>query len=137
MEYQLQLKPFERRDDFKYKIMQITDVAFHTSKKTLTVSIGEKFKKAFESDKPGRVYAPIHKSEMADGKNFIVEFLRQDPDFIKMVREEELKGYKILLALPRDGIPVFPGKDTVEFIKSKNGKRILRKLAKNIDSNKI
>jgi hypothetical protein len=58
--------------------------------------------------------------------------LKKDPEFMKMVQEEEKKGYKILIDIPRE-LPLFPGKDTMDFINSKNGKRILRSLAKKSD----
>jgi hypothetical protein len=50
-----------------------------------------------------------------------------------MVQEEESKGFKVLIELPSDGIPVFPSKDTIEFMASKNGKRVIRGLAKEND----
>ena len=34
MEYKLQLKPFKHKDGVKYKILQLTDIALHTAKKT-------------------------------------------------------------------------------------------------------
>ena len=47
-----------------------------------------------------------------------------------MVMEEQKNGYKVLLELPKE-IPILAGKDTIEFLASVNGKRILRGLAKN------
>lgn len=60
-----------------------------------------------------------------------LDLLKNDLDFMKMIKEEESKGYKILIELPPHGIPILAGKDTQEFINSKNGKRVLRGLAKN------
>lgn len=130
MDYELQLKPAVLKNGTKYKIIQITDIALHTAKKTPTPSVGKKMQKAFATDKPDRIYAPIQKSNVADNRTFTLELLKQDPDFVKLVREEEAKGYKVLVSLPRAGIPIVPGQDTVEFMNSKNGKRLLRGLAK-------
>lgn len=130
MDYKLALKPAVLKDGTKYKVIHITDIALHTAKKTPTPSVGKKMQKAFETKKPDRIYAPLEKSAMADNGMFTLELLKQDPDFVKMVREEEAKGYKVLLSLPKGGIPVVAGKDTIEFIHSKNGKRVLRGVAK-------
>jgi hypothetical protein len=134
MEYELQLKPFVRKDGFKYKIITITDIALHTAKKKSTSSLGEKIKKSFITGEPGRVYAPIQKPSPSFGGNMLIlDMIKKDPVFLKMVQEEEKKGCKILVALPKSGIPVFAGEDTKDFIISKKGKRILRGLAKNKD----
>lgn len=114
----------------KYKIIQITDLQLHTATKTPTPSVGKKVQKAFESDKQDRIYSKIDKTVVSENHTFTLELLKMDPDFVRMVQEEEANGYKVLIALPNEGIPVFPGKDTVEFMNSKNGKRIIRGLAK-------
>jgi hypothetical protein len=134
MEYQLQLKPFERKDGVKYKIIQITDIALHTTPHRPT-SVGKKIKQAFAQNKPGRVYAPLAGAMQTDesshrAKISIEQLVRQDPELMRWIQEEERKGYKILLGLPKGGIPVFEGADTREFLQSKNGKRVLRGLAK-------
>ncbi|MCK9578222.1 hypothetical protein M0R01_01855 [bacterium] len=135
MEYQLQLKPFERKEGFKYKVITITDIALHTSNMDPTLSLGKKIKESFKYKKPGRIYGsiPQKSSQLPSSRRniFMLDMLKKDPVFIKMVQDEEKKGYKILVAFPKDGIPILVGKDTQEFIKSKNGKRILRGLAKN------
>ncbi|MEO5646455.1 MAG: hypothetical protein ABIO57_01640 [Candidatus Paceibacterota bacterium] len=133
MEYKLQIKPFEHTDGGKYKIIQITDIALHTAKKNPTPSVGKKIQKAFDANKPDRIYSRIEKTAESDDKKITLELLKMDPDFVRMVEEEESKGYKVLIALPNKGIPVFPGKDTVEFMNSKNGKRLIRGLAKEND----
>ncbi|AKM84434.1 TPA: hypothetical protein DCZ46_03725 [Candidatus Campbellbacteria bacterium] len=137
MDYKLELKPFERKDGMKYKTIQLTDIALHTAKKTPTPSVGKKVQNAFKNDKPDRIYSKLEKTAVSDDKAFTLDLLKMDSDFLKMVRDEEAKGYKILIALPNEGVPVFPGKDTVEFMKSKNGKRIIRGLAKEKARDKI
>lgn len=130
MDYKLELKPAVMKNGQKYKIIQITDLQLHTAPKTPTTSVGKKVQKAFEADKPDRIYSKIDKTAVSDNRTFTMELLKMDPHFVRMVQEEEAKGYKVLIALPNKGIPVVPGKDTVEFMNSKNGKRIIRGLAK-------
>lgn len=63
--------------------------------------------------------------------------IKQDLELVKVIQQEEASGYKVLIAVPKGGIPVFAGEDTVQFMNSKNGKRILRGLAKQKDKDKI
>jgi hypothetical protein len=133
MDYEVTLQPAVMKNGVKYKIIQITDIAIHTAKKTPTSSITRKFQEAFTNDKPDRIYSKIEKPTISENGAFTLDLLKTDPDFVKMVQEEELKGFKVMIALPKNGIPIFAGKDTVEFINSKNGKRIIRGLAKEKD----
>jgi hypothetical protein len=109
----------------------MTDFAFHAKNMRPTESIGKKFKSYIDSQEPYRIYSAPPALDGLDPKLFTLEILKNDPDFIQLVQEEEKKGFKILLSLPKEGVPVVLGKDTIEFLKSKNGKRVLRKLAKN------
>lgn len=128
MEYEL--KPATIEKGVKYKVIQITDVALHTTRKTPTPLVGKKIQKAFEDNKPDRIYSHMEETAISDDRTFTINLIKNDPDLLRMVREEEAKGYKVLLALPKEGIPLVLGNDTVEFINSKNGKRILRGIAK-------
>ncbi len=133
MDYQLKLKPFKAKNGQKYKIIQITDIALHTAHKNPT-SIGKKLQQAFKFKKPGRIYGLINNVELTtsspQNKQAIIDLIKKDHEFMKVILEEEKNGYKVLLGLP-DEIPVVAGKDTIEFIASINGKRVLRGLAKN------
>ncbi len=134
MEYQLQLNRFVPEEGWKYKVIRITDIALHTSHKQPT-SIGKKLKQAFKSMKPGRIYGSISYAEPAttpspENQTAVLDLIKKDPEFVKMVMEEQKNGYKVLLELPKE-IPILAGKDTIEFLASVNGKRILRGLAKN------
>lgn len=122
----------------KYKVIQLTDFKLHTMPKRPTPSFGKEVRKAFQHNTPGRVYSTLPKPMVPKNDNsFILDILKLDPDFVKMVQEEEAKGYKVLISVPKEGVPVFLGEDTVEFLKSKNGGRILRKLDKKNDENKM
>ena len=133
MNHTIEIKPYNRKDGQKYKIIEVTDIQLHTTKKIPTLSADKKIQKAFKDNKPDRIYGKIEKNLISDNKTVILEMLKANEDLLKMIQEEEANGYKVLLSLPKQGIPVFPGKDTVEFINSKNGKRVIRGLAKEKD----
>lgn len=124
--------PVQETTPVKYKVIQLTDLKFHTAPKRPTPSFGRKVREAFQHNTPGRVYSALPKTIVpTNDSSFILEILRLDPDFAKMVQEEEAKGYKVLIGMPKEGVPVLLGEDTIEFMDSKNGKRLLRGLDKN------
>ena len=133
MQYQIQVKPVQPKNGQKYKVIQITDIALHTATRRATPSIPKKIQKSFKRNKPGRIYGPIDNATVSQEGSFTLELLKMDPDFVRMVQEEEAKGYKVLVQLPKGGIPIVLGDDAVEFMNSKNGKRLTRGLAQEKD----
>jgi|SRR3989344_1872864 len=130
MEHQLQLKPFEgKKDGFKYKILEITDFALHTSGMRSTENIGQKIDAAIKNHALGRIY--MSKQNGLGNGIMDLSALNKNPDLIRFIREQEEQGIKILLRVPQSSVPVYPGKDAVKFVKSIKGKRILRRLKKN------
>jgi hypothetical protein len=125
------LQPHKSTSGVKYKVIQLTDIKLHSTKKVPTPSLGKKVRESFQNNTPGRVYnhIPEHLEQQGDN-SFILNVLQYDPDFMKMVQEEAAKGYKVVIAIPKKGIPVLLGEDTIEFMNSKNGKRILRGIDK-------
>ncbi len=131
MSYKLELKPYIPQEKQKCIVLQLTDIQLHTRSMPQS-SIGKNFKKSIETNTPGRVYSPI-KNPQVDDNNFkltILDFAKNYPELSKAIFDYQNQGYKVLIKFPKDGLPVFAGKDTVEFIKSKNGQRIVRGLAK-------
>ena len=51
---------------------------------------------------------------------------------VNFIQEQEKQGVKVLLHIPKDGVPMAPGKDTVKFMQSTKGKRILHWLYKKL-----
>jgi len=131
MPYELQIKPFEKKDGVKYRIIQMTDIALHTSEKRPTTSFVSKLRSLLQFKKPVRIYGSLQNQPNGNVPN--LDSIKNNPELVKMIQEEEKKGYKVLISVPKTGVPVFPGKDTVGFINSKNGQRIIRGLAKNKD----
>lgn len=130
--------PTQATAPVKYKVIQLTDLKLHTAPKRPTPSFGRKVREAFQRNTPGRVYNTLPQPMVPKNDNsFILEILKLDPDFVKMVQEEEAKGYKVLISVPKEGVPVLLGEDAIEFLDSKNGKRLLRKLDKRNNANKM
>jgi len=135
MNYELQLNPFVRKDGWKYKVIRMTDITYHTSHKQPTASIGKKIRQALRLNKSWRIYGSIDNSAPSPEKKLpIMDLLKKDPELLKVIQDEEKNGYKVLLEVPNE-LPFIPGKDTIEFMASVNGKRILRGLAKNNPNN--
>lgn len=126
----IELNTFKPKDGQKYQIIHITDIMLHTAMKRST-SAGKKIKEAMETGKPGRVYSPVTPTDINnEQKTFAIQILQTDPEFVQMVHDYEAKGYKVLLSFPKEGIPIFAGEDTKEFMESTKGKRVIRRLAK-------
>jgi hypothetical protein len=130
MDDKLEANPAILKKGMTYLTIQLTNTAVHTAVKTPTPSLGKKIQKALEADKPGRIYFPVDPTLLENSRDYILKRLMLDTDFIQMVREVEARGNKILIEIPEGGIPTVAGKDTEEFLDSKNGKRLLRGLAK-------
>ena len=130
MDYKLEVKPFTPKEGVSYRIIEITDTAVHTAAKTPTPSLGKKIEKAFEANEPSRLYFSVDPLLLLNGRDYILNQLQRDSSFKKMVQGEEARGWKVVISIPNGGIPVGLGKDAVEFLNSKNGKRILRAVAK-------
>lgn len=126
----IQAKPYIPKKGDKYVLIRITDISFHSTEKRPT-SIGLEIANNIEEGTASRIFIPLKNNISIDNTSSITEFLQNDPSFINMMREEQEKGYKVLIKLPEGGIPVTSSKDTEEFITSKNGKRVIRGLAKN------
>ncbi len=130
MEYELQLNPFVRKAGWKYEAIQITDIAVHTKPKKPTTSIGKKIRQAFRSMKPGRIYGTIdNTATTSESRTAIIELLKKDSGLLEYIRQREQNGYKVLVSIPNE-IPIIAGDDTIEFMASVHGKRILRRLEK-------
>lgn len=125
----MRLQPAVLKNGMKYKVIQITDVTLHANKRP-TLNVAKKVAEAIEKQEPGRIYSDIEKQDAGESHEITMTLLRSDPEFVKMVQEEERKGYKVLIAFPKTGIPLLLGKDAKEFMDSTKGKRIIRHLAK-------
>jgi hypothetical protein len=114
----------------KSKIIQLTDIQFHSTQKRPSLSIGKKIQTAFETNSSGRIYNALQNPASEQEPGTFTFTLDLDPSVIKKIQEDQAKGHKVLITIPKGGIPLLLGEDTNEFLKSKNGKRLLRKIDK-------
>jgi hypothetical protein len=86
------------------------------------------------------VLRPVKEEEISEDKKFenwksncmfCLNQFEEDPEFSKLLEYCHYKNLSIEVIVPYDGIPIYPGPDTLEFLKSRKGKRLLHKLAKN------
>ena len=130
MPYELQLNPFTPKPGSKYRVIQITDITFHTESRKPTISIGRKIMEAFRSNKPGRIYGSVDNSISSPEQQVAtIDSIKKDPKLLEAIQEQEKNGYKVLLSIPKE-LPILAGSDTKEFIKSPKGQRLLRWLAR-------
>lgn len=126
MEYKIEIKPFIKKDGMKYKVIQLTDIKLHTTTMKPS-SIGKNIKKSLQTGEPGRIYNHLSKQWCKDNYRLVIlDIVKNDPIFLETIQDYEKDGYKILIEIPKEGLPVYFGEDTKEFLTSKNGKRLIR-----------
>ncbi len=128
MNFQVELKPLQKKDGISYKVLTLTDLTLHTAHKQPS-DIGKVIKESVQSSQPGRIYFPFTPPAGSISRESLLDMLKSDPNIIRMVQEEESKGFKVVIEIPKN-IPLLAGMDIPEFLRSKNGKRVLRGLAK-------
>lgn len=135
MEYKLQINEPKTGPNKGDIILEITDVMLHSTLKE-TKSVGKIIDRSIEQNQPGRIYSKLvtknqNDQNTDDHKIQLLNMVKQDPSMIVMLQKYKRQGKRVFFHFPKVGVPVFPGKDTEEFMKSKNGKRIIRGVAKN------
>ena len=104
----------------KKRIVMLTDLDFHTREGEPTASFERAKEKAIAENKLGRVYSklPKPKPEDIDEKNYRIKVpITLPPDLMAQVERGEVE-----LVFPEGGLPIYPGKDTQEYMQSMNRK---------------
>lgn len=130
MEQKLVLHPAIHEPKKGDIIFELTDIQLHTNART-SQSVSKTIERSVESNQPGRIFSPMNKN-LRVLENNTVQFSMPifNPDELTpLIKKYQQQGKRVFLLKPKS-LPVFHGKDTVEFINSKKGKRILRMLAK-------
>jgi hypothetical protein len=116
-------------------ILQITDVQAHTSS-FRTFDFAKTVEKSTKKKEGGRLYSTFSRetnqiiSVFEDGViKSTLPYLDRD-QLTTLVEKYKSEGKRVYLAIPKD-IMLSPGKDAVEFMNSKNGKRLARGMNKN------
>lgn len=98
----------------------LTDLALHTRAGQPTASFAKAEEKAAATGKQGRIYDHLPKpdAKAIDHKNHTVRFrIDLPPDLMEQVKRGEVE-----LVVPKEGLPVYAGNDTQDFMKSMNRK---------------
>jgi len=136
MKQELQLtevtKPIKKGE--KIIILELTDIQLHSNAR-ISKSTGDVIDRSIKNNKPGRIFSPLkNQTSSTDNKmTFEIPFNMQDPSLHKMIADYQKQGYRVMIKKPTSGLPILLGKDAQEFMESKNGKRILRGIAKRKD----
>lgn len=113
-------------------IIEITDVQLHTNSRAST-SQADTIDRSVQHNKPGRVFSPMSKGSLKITENNALLFSGPFFDYEQLkilVQKYNRQGKRVFIKKPTAKIPILPGKDTVEFIKSIKGQRLLRRLQK-------
>lgn len=116
-------------------ILQVTDIQAHTSL-FRTSDFAKTVEKSTKKKEGGRLYSTFNKdtnktiSVFEDGViKSTLPYLDQT-QLTSLVKKYEQEGKRVYLSIP-NGLTLTPGKDAVEFMNSKNGKRLARGMNKN------
>ena len=107
----------------KYYDIILTDLRVHTVKPTNPTSLlREVARSAKNGNKPGRVYGSrlITNGNESSFEIPITKDLQEQMDIAKRL------GKKIRFFMPKDGIPIYPGSDTIQKIRTDKKKLINR-----------
>jgi hypothetical protein len=116
-------------------ILEVTDIQVHTSS-FRTSDFKKTVEKSTNKQEGGRLYSTFSRetnqmiSVFEDGViKSTLPYLDQT-QLTSLVKKYELEGKRVYLSIPK-GLTLSPGKDAIEFMNSKNGKRLARGMNKN------
>ncbi len=135
MEQSLQLNRVTKlpKKGEKVIVLELTDIQLHSNARP-TQSVGGAIRRSIENNKPGRIFSSLEKKQesVADQNSieFSIPFVMNDPVLKQTIHEYQQQGYRVMIQMPKSGLPIHLGKDAVNFMNSARGKRILRKIKK-------
>ncbi|TXH01631.1 MAG: hypothetical protein E6P95_01460 [Candidatus Moraniibacteriota bacterium] len=133
MEQRLQLNKVTQlpKKGEKLIVLELTDVQLHTNVRP-TKSIGGVVERSIDYKKPGRINSPLKKPSESDIATksipITLPFLMEDPSLKQAIHKYQQQGYRVMLKMPKEGLPIYLGKDAVDFMKSTTSRRLLRKI---------
>ncbi len=95
----------------KYLDILFTDIKLHTIKPRKPVSLGRKISKSITSKKAGRAFSRNIKITK-DGK--LELSIPLGKEFIDALEKARKQGKQLRIIMPKNGIPVYFGKDVIE-----------------------
>ena len=111
-------------------IIQLTDIQLHTNVRVPEFA-GKTMSKKIEAMEPGRAIFPTPEQEanLKNGEFNLMMNITNDPHLLAMVEKYQKEGRRVIISVPHN-MPVFLGKDTTQFMDSKQGRRIHRRIEK-------
>lgn len=111
-------------------IIQLTDIQLHTNVRVPEFA-GKTMSKKIEAMEPGRAIFPTPEQEanLKNGEFNLMMSITNDPHLLAMVEKYQKEGRRVIISVPHN-MPVFLGKDTTQFMDSKQGRRIHRRIEK-------
>ena len=117
----------------KVIVLELTDIQLHSNAR-LTQSVGGAIRRSIENNKPGRIFSSLDKRQESsvdqNSLEFSMPFVMNDPVLKQTIHDYQKQGYRVMIQMPKSGLPIHLGKDAVDFMNSTRGKRILRKMKK-------
>lgn len=113
-------------DKNKYLDIVLTDIQLHTNKHSHPKPFDRQLAKSLRNGKPGRVYntLPPPKQSPEDIKsNGFKMNLMSLPEIQRAAVEAQKQGKILRVFYPKNGLPVYAGNDTVEFIKARENRK--------------
>lgn len=132
MEQILQLNKVTRlpQKGDKVIVLEITDIQLHTNARP-TQSVGGVIQRSMEQNKPGRIFSSLEKPQESSASIKVkFPFEMNDPVLKQTIHDYQKQGYRVMFKVPESGLPVFLGKDSINFMNSTRAKRILRRINK-------
>lgn len=138
MEQRLQLNKVTKlpKKGEKVIILELTDIQLHSNVRP-TQSVGGAVQRSIDHNKPGRIYSPLKKPSGSDSAQksipITLPFLTEDPTLKQVIHKYQQQGYRVLIKMPKEGLPVRLGKDAATLIRSTTSRRILRRMKREKD----
>lgn len=134
MEQVLQLNEVTQypKKDEKVIIIKLTDIQLHSNVRP-TQSVGNAIRRSIANNKPGRIFSSFKEQKSDTNQNsikFDMSPMMNDPVLKQTIHDYQKQGYRVMIQVPKSGLPIHLSKDTAEFLNSTRGKRILRKIKK-------
>ena len=133
MEQKLQLNEVTElpKKGEKVIFLELTDIQLHSNVRP-TKSVGGVIERSIEHSEPGRIYSPLEKPTSSDiSQNpipFTLPLSMEDPTLKQAIQKYQQQGYRVLIKMPKEGLPIRLGKDATDFMRSTTARRILRKV---------
>lgn len=112
-------------------ILELTDVQLHTNARP-TQSVSNTIQRSIENKTADRIFYPILKKDEVSEKDtsvLTIQIFNED-DLMPLVQKYQSEGKRVFIKKPTAPLPTSLGSDSIEFLNSKKGKRVIRWMSK-------